>query len=178
MCAYRNDFPEQERVFRCNFTVSLLSRLFVWIPSAILLAITLLIADGTVFILVAAAFCLIAPFLWELQMHNIRNKSFICLTADGKMTIKVWPGCTKSYPVDRIEEVRVVDFSSADAGIKMKDCLPPVSFDRGDGLLPKQGVLVFFERKYIKSVRPVFLNPADPELFASALAEARDRLKR
>lgn len=72
----------------------------------------------------------------------------------------------------------MVDFSSADAGIKMKDCLPPVSFDRGDGLLPKQGVLVFFERKYIKSVRPVFLNPADPELFASALAEARDRLKR
>lgn len=83
----------------------------------------------------------------------------------------------KSYPVKYIEQIEVVDLDSDKWGKYCKDNLFPMGFGRGgDGIIPPTGVLVFFTREYIKSVRPIFLNPSDPELFVRTVNERRMEL--
>lgn len=79
--------------------------------------------------------------------------------------------CRKvSYPIDKIESIQVVDFDTDVVDKQTQDYMLPVAMGKVD-LYPRKCVIVFFERKWIKSVRPVFFNPANPELFAQTLAE-------
>lgn len=166
----------QEQVFPCNFSdAKLSSRLFIWTLSIVYAVAILSASHNIAILLILGISVLLLPVIWEIMLYYIRTKSYILLTPDNEIALKVWSRRIKSYPIDHIERICVVDFDSDITDKLMKDYAFPVSFGRGgDDLIPDKGVLIFFQRRYIKSVRPVFFNPSDPELLADAL---KNRLK-
>lgn len=120
--------------------------------------------------LIVGLFVLAMPIYWSAIIHQIRTKSFIYLT-DNEIVVKVWGRREKTFPINEIEAVEIVDFDKDVVDKRMKYYTLPVSFGRGGDIIPNRGVLVFFKKKWIKSVHPVFFNPADSERFANALNE-------
>lgn len=164
----------QERVFHCNFlSTPLSSRFFNWVAA---LAFEVVILCNTHDLKIIIPFCtaiLLFPLSWEVSLHYIREKSCIKLT-ENEIIVSIWIRKVKSYQVQYIEQIEIVDLNSDKWGKYFKDSLYPIGFGRGgDGLIPPTGVLVFFRREYIKSVRPIFLNPSDPELFVKTVNEKR-----
>lgn len=98
----------------------------------------------------------------------IRKKSVIELT-DNDIVVKRWPCRHKSFPIDKIESVHVVDFDMDCVDKQTKDYMLPMSMGMVE-LYPRKGVIVFFDRNWIKSIRPVFFNAANPDLFAAVLS--------
>ena len=157
--------------FRCNFVKEPLTQLIVWLLGFVSGFAFILAAHGFIGI-VLCGLCLIAlPFWWEYQTYNFRHKSFIFIK-DNVIEIKVWSRRAKTYPIDCIEKVMVVDFDKDEVTSVMKCCVFPVAFGYAGGdIIPKVGVLIFFKRSYLKSVYPIFFNPSDPDLFAKTLTE-------
>lgn len=166
----------QEQVFPCNFSdAKLSSRLFIWTLSIVYAVAILSASHNITILLILGISVLLLPVIWEIMLYYIRTQSYILLTPDNEIALKVWSRRINSYPIDHIERICVVDFDSDITDKLMKDYAFPVSLGRGgDDLIPDKGVLIFFQRRYIKSVRPVFFNPSDPELLADAL---KNRLK-
>jgi hypothetical protein len=104
----------------------------------------------------------------------MRTRSIIELV-DNEIVVRGWIRFRKSFPVDKIESIRVVDFDTDKVDKLTNDYMLARPMRRVN-LCPRKGVIVFFERKWIKSVRPVFFNAADPDQFANALSEASGKM--
>lgn len=166
------DDKSGERIFECYYTdAPLADRLSVWgISIAMILVFTLIIKVNNIYLLVIA--CLIYVFipLWfEFGVYMIRTRSIIELTDNNEIVVRRWMCRRKSYPIDKIESIRVVDFDEDSIDRLTRDCIFPMPVGNVNQY-PTKGVIVFFDRKWIKSVRPVFFNAANPEQFAIALA--------
>lgn len=159
-------------VFECNFINAPLSdRLMVWGYSVILMLVLTLISNNGHFyiILTCDILLMLIPIWFEFAVHMIRTRSFITLT-DKEIVVKRWMSHRVSYPIDKIECVRVVDFDTDHVDKLTQYYRLPMPMGRVN-LYPQKGVIVFFDRKWIKSVHPVFFNPANTRLFAQTLAE-------
>ena len=113
---------------------------------------------------------MLIPLWFEFGIYMIRTRSFIELTDNNEIVARRWMCRHKSYPVDRIESIHVVDFDKNKTDKLMRDYVLPMPMGKVS-LYPSKGVIVFFDRKWIKSVRPVFFNAADSEQFAMVLAK-------
>lgn len=164
---------KQNQIFPCRFLdVPLPLRMFIWILTIPMAVVFFVIGDGQAGVYIFGCVYVLIPIVWEYLMYGVRKKSYICLTADDEIIVKYWPGRRATYPVSEIESVYVVDFDAGISDKLMKDYMLPLSLGRGGEIVPKQGVLVFFKRKWFKSVRPVFFNPTNPAAFAAALYDA------
>ena len=157
--------------FKSNFLDMPYQRLIVWVMGCVFGFILVWLSHGHIVLILCGIVLLLMPLLFEYQTYNIRNKSFIYIK-DNTIEVKVWSRRAKTYPIDCIEKVMVVDFDKDDVTANMKSFVFPVAFGQGGGdIIPQVGVLVFFKRSYIKSVYPIFFNPSDPALFAKTLTE-------
>ena len=75
----------------------------------------------------------------------------------------------KSFPIDKIDSIHIVDFDKDKVDKLMQDYRLPMAMGRVN-LYPRKGVIVFFNRKWIKSVQPILFNPMDCNQFATALS--------
>ncbi len=165
-------YDKQNQIFPCRFLdVPFPLRMFIWIIT-ISMAVVLFVIGGHVCVYILGYVYVLMPFVWEYMMYGVRTKSYICLTADDEIVVKYWPGRLAKYPVSEIESIHVVDFDAGISDKLMKDYMLPISLGRGGEIVPKQGVLVFFKRKWFKSVRPVFFNPTNPAALSAALSDA------
>lgn len=163
-----------ETIFECNFTdASLFDRLSVWCFSVGMILVFAFIPKHGYAYLFAIIFSLIyvlVPLCFEFMIYMIRKRSFIKLTDNNEILVKRWMCRSKSFPIDKIESIRVVDFAQTNTDKLTRDYMLPMPMGKVD-LYPSKGVIVFFDRKWIKSVRLIFFNPAYPEEFATALAK-------
>ena len=159
------------QIFKCYFTdVSLFDRLSVWGYSVVMIIVLALIHKkghiATVLFL-GLLFTLI-PLWFEFMSHMIRTRSYIKLT--DRIVFKIWMNRSCSFPIDKIESIRVVDFDKDNVDRLTQQYRLPISMGYVN-LYPQKGVIVFFDRKWIKSVQPIFFNASNPEQFAMALAK-------
>lgn len=174
------DQSNPHKVFKCYYTDAPLSdRIFVWTMSVcmIIVLITFASSSKTGNKCLAVIFVMLYMFipLWfEYGIYMMRTRSIIELV-DNEIVVRGWIRFRKSFPVDKIESIRVVDFDTDKVGKLTNDYMLARPMGRVN-LCPRKGVIVFFERKWIKSVRPVFFNAADPDQFANALSEASGKM--
>ena len=106
-----------------------------------------------------------------MYVRRLATESYLEITSDGILKC-VFKGRKEiSYPID---EIRSIEESSFKDARKKHATVPIVINNIGDDLYPPEGVLITFNRALIKSVLPVYFNPADIEGFISAI---RKRIK-
>lgn len=116
----------------------------------------------------------IIPSIYSLNyVEKLETESYLEITSDGILKcVYKWRG-TAEYPVKEILSIEAYS-----AGEKKVGCVPPKSISgRNDpNLYPDKGVLVYFNRKWIKSIYPVFFNPEDIQGFICAINQKREEI--
>ncbi len=106
--------------------------------------------------------------VWGIIYSNksILTKSYFELSEDGML--KCWSRgkVRRAYP---IEEIKSIERTNV-AGKKKSYFSYPILYQRsGRDIIPGDGVLIYFNRKWYKSVIPVFFNPEDIDGFIDAI---------
>lgn len=108
-----------------------------------------------------------------MKSNGLRRRSYIELTDDNIIVFRLRGFKPAAYPVAEIEKIAPVDFASEEGHKLKRECMFPI--EKGNSMMPESGVLIYFRRQWIKSVRPVFFNPADTGAFIHAVTERVDR---
>lgn len=158
--------------FKCYYTdAPLFDRVSIWTFCSVMIIVMALIhRSGSIYpVLTFDLIFMLIPLWFEFMVHMIRTRSVIELT-DSEIVVRRWLCRQVSFPLDKIASISVVDFDTDSVDKLTRDYMLPMAMGRVN-LYPQKGVIVFFERKWIKSVRPIFFNAADPDGFAMALSE-------
>ena len=119
--------------------------------------------------------CIIFSVLLSLYsmmyVRKMAKRSYLEITTDGILKCVYYGRKEVSYP---IKEMRLIEESSFKDARKKYASVPIVLNSKGDDLYPPEGVLITFNRAWIKSVFPVYFNPVNIEGFISAI---RKRIK-
>ncbi len=112
--------------------------------------------------------------IYSLVYTNLlTHESYLEITEEGLLICK-YKGCaTVSFP---IKEITSIESASLEQANERYAKVPVLLNSRGWELYPSEGVLITFNRKWIKSVFPVYFNPADIQGFISAVKRAKDSL--
>ena len=105
-----------------------------------------------------------------MYVRRLANGSYFEITSDGILRCKFKGRKEIIYPINEIKAIEPATIKD----VEKKYATFPIVLDRWNELFPPEGVLITFNRAWIKSVRPVFFNPADIEGFISAI---RKRIK-
>lgn len=135
-------------IFYCVFVVLMGS----WLLLAILIIFTTLIYSINV---------------WSY--NKLVNESYIEISEDGILYCKYNGHKAISYPISEIQSIKEGTLNDNKYAV-----FPVVLNLYGDELYPPTGVLITFNRAWIKSVFPVYVNPLDIEGFISSI---RQRIK-
>lgn len=98
--------------------------------------------------------------------NKLVNESYIEITDDGILCCNYKGHKSVSYPVNEIQSIKEGTLKD-----NKYATFPGVLNIRGDELYPETGVLITFNRSWIKSVFPVYFNPADIPGFISAIKQ-------
>ncbi len=112
------------------------------------------------------AFFLLLAWWIIYSNKSIVTKSFYELSEDGML--KCWSRgkVRRAYPIKEIKSIERTNV----AGKKKSYFSYPILYQRsGRDIIPGDGVMIFFNRKWYKSVIPVFFNPGDLDGFISAI---------
>ena len=101
-------------------------------------------------------------------VRRLVRESYFTITSDNRL-ICIYKGTTKiEYPIKEIIKIEEVTLKQAE----LKHARFPVILDsRGEELYPSNGVLITFNRAWIKSVIPIYFNPRDIEEFIHAIRQ-------
>lgn len=116
-------------------------------------------------------FIILISVIGMISERKLAKGSYMELTSDGMLRCKFKGSKEVSYP---IKEIRSIEESSLKDAEKKYATFPTVLNIRGEELYPPTGVLITFNRAWIKSVFPVYFNPEDISGFISAI---RKRIK-
>lgn len=124
--------------------------------------------------IVLASLVVIFMLYSRRYMGRLTRESYLEITPDGELRCVYTGRATVTYP---IREITSVAPSSLEEARKKYAGVPVVFNSRGEELYPPEGVLITFSRKWIKSIFPVYFNPADVQSFIAAINHARDALQ-
>lgn len=119
---------------------------------------------------------MVAPVIGMLvyavvYMNRLTRESHLEITDDGLLKCKYKGRATVSFP---IKEIASIESASIDQASERYATFPVLLNNRGWELYPSEGVLITFNRRWIKSVFPVYFNPADIQGFISAVKRVKD----
>ena len=102
-----------------------------------------------------------------IYVKRLSSGSYLEITSDGILKC-VYKGRKEvSYPINEIISIEESSFKDA----RKKRATVPIQVDRCGDLFPSEGVSITFNRAWIKSIFPVYFNPADREGFITAINE-------
>lgn len=113
---------------------------------------------------------LILVFSWS-YVNTLTTKSYLEITPDGILECNFKGRGTVSYPISEIISIEQISLAQAE---KRYATFPTVLNSRGWELYPDEGVLITFNRTWLKSVFPVYFNPADIQGFMAAINGRRE----
>lgn len=114
-----------------------------------------------------------------LSLRRLSKGSYLEITSNGQLKCNFKGSREVSYPINEIKTIEPATIKDVE---KKYATFPIVVNTKGDELYPPEGVLITFNRAWIKSVFPVYFNPADREGFIYAIrqriesAEIKDNL--
>ena len=152
-----------EKAVRSNERMGIL---LVILP--ILLTCYVGIKDGAGWIIFAMNLTVLLTVIFGIYyVRRLVRESYFTITSDNRL-ICVYKGRTKiEYPVKEISKIEEGTFEQA----IQKHAMFPVVLSRGEELYPSKGVLITFNRAWIKSIFPVYFNPRDIEGFILAIKQ-------
>ena len=103
-----------------------------------------------------------------LSLRRLAKGSYLEISSDGQLKCKFKGRKEVSYPINEIKTIEPATIKDVE---KKYAIFPIVVNTRGDELYPPEGVLITFNRAWIKSIFPVYFNPADREGFITAINE-------
>lgn len=116
-------------------------------------------------IVISSAFILLCLYsLW--YVNRLTNGSFLEITSDGILKCQYKGRKTVSYPIAQIRDIEAISLEEACSRFAT---FPVALNTHGAELYPADGVLITFNRAWIKSIFPVYFNPQDIRGFISAI---------
>lgn len=102
-----------------------------------------------------------------IYLKRLSSGSYLEITSDGILKC-IYKGRKEvSYPINEIISIEESSFKDA----RKKRATVPIQVDHWGDLYPSEGVSITFNRAWIKSIFPVYFNPADREGFIYAINE-------
>lgn len=161
--------------FKCAFSekaikYNTIEMLIVVVPTIIVISY-LFITTGlwAGFILVFFLLAVTTYSMWYIS--RLTKESYLEITDDGRLECTYKGRVKISYPISEIESIEEASLEQAE---KKYAKFPVTLNTRGRELYPERGVLVTFNRSWIKSVFPVYFNPVDINGFVSAIKQTND----
>lgn len=115
---------------------------------------------------------LISLFLIIMSVYSmtyvcrLTKQSYLEITTEGILNCVYKGRGIVRYPIKEIISIEEATIEQANK----KHAVSPLNLNQWKwGLYPPEGVLITFSRAYIKSIFPIYLNPADISGFISAL---------
>ncbi|MDE7347627.1 MAG: hypothetical protein K2N48_12925 [Muribaculaceae bacterium] len=109
---------------------------------------------------------LITSIIGMFSVRRLAKGSYLEISSDGQLKCKFKGKKEVSYPINEIKTIEPATIKDVE---KKYATFPIVLNIRGDELYPTEGVLITFNRSWIKSVFPVYFNPKDIEGFIYAI---------
>ncbi|MDE6551625.1 MAG: hypothetical protein K2K98_01485 [Muribaculaceae bacterium] len=103
-----------------------------------------------------------------ISLRKLANGSYLEIISDGILKCVFNGRKEVRYPIN---EIRSIEESSLKDAERKYATFPMVLNTKGEELYPPEGVLITFNRAWIKSVFPVYFNPADIQGFMSTIRE-------
>lgn len=161
--------------FRCAFSQRGIKKYNIKY-GALSLVMILLCGFGVVitgdWLCLAPSLIVTIPSIYNLNyVEKLVTESYLEITSDGTlMCVYKWRGTAK-YPIKEILSIEAIS-------VRDRECTCPKSITgRNDpDLYPDEGVLIYFNRKWIKSIYPVFFNPEDIHGFICAINQKREEI--
>lgn len=168
---------ENERLrFECAFSEKAIrnNRLWIMIYNILVILIICLIiwTSGTTplniwFSLALIIITVLLDAYSIIYVKRLSSGSYLEITSDGILKC-VYKGRKEvSYPINEIISIEESSFKDA----RKKRATVPMQVDRWGDLYPSEGVLISFNRAWIKSIFPVYFNPEDISGFISAIKQ-------
>lgn len=112
------------------------------------------------------AFMILIAVFSMTYVRRLAKGSYLEITSDGQLKCKFVGRKEECYPINEIKSIEPATIEEA----QKKHATRPIGLNsKGDDYYPPTGVLITFNRAWIKSVFPVYFNPADIEGFISAI---------
>ncbi|MDE7347626.1 MAG: hypothetical protein K2N48_12920 [Muribaculaceae bacterium] len=168
---------ENERLrFECAFSEKTIRNNRLWIIIYTILVILILClaiwSSGLTplniwFSLALIVFTVLLDAYSIIYVKRLSSGSYLEITSDGILKC-VYKGRKEvSYPINEIISIEKSPFKDA----RKKRAKVPIQVDKYGDLYPSEGVLITFNRAWIKSIFPVYFNPANIEGFIYAINE-------
>ena len=120
------------------------------------------------FCLMLTIICLSVAAYGIFYTRNLVKDSYLEITSDDTLRC-CYRGRRKiEYP---IKEIKFIEEATLKQAEKKHATFPIVLNTKGEELYPSEGVLITFNRAWIKSVFPVYFNPRDIEGFILAIKQ-------
>lgn len=104
-------------------------------------------------------------------MRRVVEDSYLVITVDDILKCKYKGRSEVSYPIREIKTIKEATLKQAEEEFAR---FPVVLNSRGEEYYSEKGVLITFNRSWIKSVFPIYFNPKDVDGFIAAI---RERMK-
>lgn len=101
-------------------------------------------------------------------MRRVAEDSYLEITADNILKCKYKGRSEVSYPIKEIKNIKEATLKQAEEEFAL---FPVVLNSRGEEYYSEKGVLITFNRSWIKSVFPIYFNPKDVEGFIAAISQ-------
>ena len=107
-----------------------------------------------------------------ISVRRLSKGSYLEITSDGQLKCNFKGKKEVIYPINEIKTIEQASIKDVE---KKYATFPMVLNTKGEELYPSEGVLITFNRSWIKSVFPVYFNPKDIEGFLSAIRQRIDQ---
>ena len=111
-------------------------------------------------------FCLLSAF--NVWYTGKLEEGYLEITCDNELKCKYLGYPKVSFPIKEIKSIEAISLKEAE---ERHARYPVVLNNKGEDLYPENGVLITFNRSWIKSIFPLYFNPQDIEGFIAAMRE-------
>ena len=171
------EYDNKNLRFECAFSEKAMKNnaitmiVFIIIMIAVLSYISWNAVNFRLSLLLIFSYILLSSLMSIIGMISLRRLaigSYLEITSDGILKCVFNGRKEVRYPIN---EIRSIEGSSLKDAERKYATFPMVLNTKGEELYPAEGVLITFNRAWIKSVFPVYFNPADTQGFISAIRE-------
>lgn len=161
--------------FECSFSKKAIKdnvvTMSVFIVIAIVIGSYLCIVSGVWFGLIVLLLPIAIMAFNILYFRMLVENSYLEITNDNILKCKYKGRSEVCYPIKEIKSIKETTLKQAEEQFAL---FPVVLNSRGEEYYPEMGVLITFNRSWIKSVFPIYFNPKDVEGFIAAIRERAD----
>lgn len=173
---HQNDLPYSGNLkFECSFSKKAIKSNIVTLSVFMVLTIVIVgyfcIASGVWYGLLIVLPYPVVAMVMVAYLRRLVKESYLEITSDNILKCKYKGRREVCYPIKEIKTIKEATLKQAEKEF----ALFPVTLNtKGEELYSENGVLISFNRSWIKSVFPIYFNPEDVEGFIAAI---RQRMK-